>query len=79
MKVATDLGKTIWKHATITGSCDSPYFFPKAIAFMSKGLVDFEKAVSHKFPIEAAEEAFVMGNKGTESSKIMIFPNGKRS
>ena len=75
-KVPIEIGKTIWKHASLAGSCGSPYFFPKALAFMSKGLVNFEKAISHRFPIQAAEKAFVLGNKGTESSKIMIYPAG---
>ena len=72
--VSTELGKLIWTHASIVGSCDSPHFFPKTLAFISRGLVDFEKAISHRFSLDAGEEPFALGNKGTESSKIMIYP-----
>ena len=77
-KVPMEVGKAIWTHASIIGSCGSSYFFPKTIAFMSKGLVDFGKAVSHRYSLEQGEEAFIIGNKGTDSAKIMIYPDADR-
>ncbi len=74
-KVPMEIGKTIWKHATISGYAGAHYYFPKTLAFMSKELVDFEKVITHRFAIEDVAEAFELGNKGTDSAKIMIYPD----
>lgn len=76
-KVPIEIGKTIWKHATILGSCGAPYFFPNAITFLSKGLFNFEKIITHRFPIDRAQEAFELGNKGT-AGKILIYPDASK-
>ncbi len=34
LKPAASLGKTIWTHATIIGSCGAPDFFPKTLAYI---------------------------------------------
>ena len=77
-KVPIEIGKTIWKHATISGYAGAHYYFPKTLAFMAKGLVDFQKVITHRFPIEDLAAAFALGNKGTDSAKIMIYPDGTR-
>lgn len=74
-KVPMEIGKTIWKHATISGYAGAHFYFPKTLAYMSKGLVDFEKIITHRFTIEDALEAFELGNKGTGSAKIMVYPD----
>lgn len=74
-KIPIELGKLIWKHASIIGSCGSPYFFPNTISFLSKGLVDFDKVVTHRFSFDNAFKAFELGNKGTGSGKIMMYPD----
>jgi len=73
VQIPIELGKTIWKHANVAGSCGSPFFFPKTIAYMSRGLVDFKKIVTHKFPLTEAKKAFELG-KQAESGKIMLQP-----
>lgn len=73
-KIPIELGKLIWKHAKIVGSCGSPYFFPKTLEFLSKKLVDFKKVITHRFSFDQAEEAFELGNRGTDSGKIMMYP-----
>ena len=39
-KIPIEIGKTIWKHAKIVGSCGAPFFFQQTIDFMAKNLVD---------------------------------------
>ena len=77
-KIPIELGKIIWKHASIIGSCGSALFTQKTLDFMGKNLVDFDKAVTHKFYIDDAVKAFELGNKGTESGKIMIYMNAAK-
>ena len=74
-KIPIEIGKTIWKHAKVIGSCDSPKFFPKSLRYMEKGLVDFTKVVTHRFVLDDCDKPFDLGNKGTDSGKIMIYPN----
>jgi L-iditol 2-dehydrogenase len=73
VRIPIELGKTIWKHAQVVGSCGSPFFFPKTITYMSRGLVDFKKIISHEFPITEAKKAFELG-KRAESGKILLQP-----
>ena len=77
-KVPIEIGKTIWRHANITGYAGPHFYFPQTIAYMAKGLVDFEKTVTHRFPIEEGLEAFKLGNQGTDSAKIVIYPDKSR-
>jgi 2-desacetyl-2-hydroxyethyl bacteriochlorophyllide A dehydrogenase len=74
-KVPIEIGKTIWKHATISGYAGAHFYFPKTLAFMAKKLVDFEKVITHRFSIDDIAEAFDLCNRGTESAKVMIYPN----
>jgi len=73
VQIPAELGKMIWKHATIAGACGSPFFFPKTIVYMSRGLVDFKKIVTNTFPLAEARTAFELGKKA-ESGKIMLRP-----
>lgn len=73
VKIPIELGKTIWKHACVVGSCGSPFFFPKTIVYMSRGLVDFKKIVTDRLPLKEAAKAFALG-KRAESGKIMLLP-----
>lgn len=73
-KVSIELGKIIWTHATIIGSCGAPYFMLKTIDFLSRGLIDFTKIITHRFPLDKAVEAFKLGLEGT-AGKILIYPD----
>ena len=72
LKPAAALGKLIWKHATITGSCDSPDFTLKTLAYLSRKLNDPTKIITHRFKFKQMAEAFELGNKGTGSGKIVV-------
>jgi L-iditol 2-dehydrogenase len=72
LKIPAELGKIIWKHAHIVGSCGSPRFFPKTIAYMSRHVADINKVVTHHFPLADARKAFDLSLKGTESGKVML-------
>lgn len=73
-KVPIEIGKSIWQGATILGSCDSPFFFPKVLAFMSRRLVDLTKVITHRFPLTDFLKAFEVAKKSSESSKILLLP-----
>lgn len=75
-KIPTELGKLIWKHASIVGSCGSQDWFDKTLAFMQKVPLRLEDIITHKFTLDQALEAFELGNKGAESGMIMMYPNG---
>lgn len=72
VKIPIELGKTIWKHANIMGSCGAPNFFPNTIAFISRHLADPTKLITHHFPLTEVQAAFEMANKGVESGKVML-------
>lgn len=71
-KVPIEIGMSIWKGTTIYGSCDSPWFFPKTLAFMERRLTDLTKVITHRFPIEKIHEAFELGKNASASGKLMI-------
>ena len=72
LKIPIELGKTIWKHVNIVGSCGSPGFFPHTITFLERKLVDVTKMITHRFSLDEVAAAFELGNKGTESGKIVL-------
>jgi L-iditol 2-dehydrogenase len=65
--VPIEIGRTIWRGATIVGSFDSPYFFPVTLRFMSRankyGLVNFSQVVTHTFPLDNILDAFKLGKQ----------------
>ena len=73
-KVPIEIGKSIWQGASIVGSCGSPFFFPKTLAFMSRHLVDLTQVITHRFPLTDVLEAFELGKKASDSAKILLIP-----
>ena len=72
LKIPTELGKTIWKHAQLIGSCDAPHFFSKTIAYISRHLADVTKLVTHRFPLWDVHAAFDLALRGTECGKVLL-------
>ena len=77
-KVPIEIGKTIWTHAKVIGSCGSALWASKTLDFLAKNLVDFEKVITHRFYIDDVLKAFELGNRGTESGKIMIYMDASK-
>lgn len=77
-KVSMEIGKIIWTHGTITGSCGNTGYTQKVLDFLAKNLVPFDKSITHRFYLDDALEAFALGIKGTESGKIMIYMDSKK-
>ncbi len=73
-KIPLEIGKTIFQGATIAGSSGSPYFFSKTLTFMSRRLVDLTPVITHQFPLADVLEAFELGQKATDSAKILLIP-----
>jgi L-iditol 2-dehydrogenase len=73
-KIPIEIGKTIFQGATIVGSSGSPHFFPKTLTFMSRRLVDLAPIITHQFPLTDVLEAFKLGQRATDSAKILLIP-----
>ena len=76
-KIPIEIGKIIWKHAQIIGSCGAPHFYPQTIDFMSKGLIDLNKVITNRFTIDQTLEAFKLGQKAN-SGKILLYPDASK-
>ena len=75
LKPPAALGKMIWKHAHMVGSCGSAGYFSKTLDYLSRKLAQPERIITHRFALDHAPEAFELGNAGTRSGKIMIYPD----
>ena len=73
-EVPIEIGRTIWQGASFIGSCDSPFFFPRTLDFMSRKLVDLTKVITHRFSLTDVLEAFELGKKASDSAKILLIP-----
>ncbi len=72
VKVPIELGKLIWTHGRIVGSCDSPGYWPKAIAYISRKRADVTRIITHRFPLAQAPAAFDVALQGVESGKVVL-------
>jgi len=77
-QIPMEIGKIAWKHGTIVAAAGSPFYYPHTVTLLSRGLTDFNKLVTHRFPIDDVLEAFTIGNEGSESGKIMIYPDASK-
>ena len=73
VKIPIELGKILWKHASIVGYAGPSYFFPQTIAFLSNRSANFDKVITHRFSFDQALDAFELGNKGSDCGKIMMY------
>ncbi len=73
-KVPVEIGKMIWQGCQMIGSCGSPHYYPKTLAFMSRHLVDLTKVITHRLPLTDALQAFELGKKASDSAKILLIP-----
>ncbi len=74
-KVPTEIGKTIWKTLSITGSGGTKNFGQRTIRFMNriKDRYDFEGLNTHYFPFDKLYEAFdVAIHNKEEALKVML-------
>lgn len=73
-RIPIEIGKMIWQGCQMIGSCGSPHYYPKTLAFMSRRLVDLTAVVTHRFPLTDALEAFEVGKAASDSAKILLIP-----
>lgn len=62
------------KELDVLGAHLAPYTFPLAIDYISRGLVDAEKIVTHELPLEDCEKAIRMVKEAKESIKVLLKP-----
>ncbi|MBN1399649.1 MAG: zinc-binding dehydrogenase [Anaerolineae bacterium] len=53
---------------------DATPFYAEAVQLVAEGKVDLAQLVSHKFPLEQAQEAFEVAIKPNESVKVLFTP-----
>ncbi len=74
-KVPVEIGLTIWRTLSITGSGGIKMFLPRTIQFMDRirHEVDFEGLISHRYPFSQLEAAFDKAvNEKSEALKVMV-------
>jgi L-iditol 2-dehydrogenase len=63
------------KELTIAGSHISGlYGYPVAIDFLERDIIKVDEIVTHTFPLDRWQEAFVLAEKGEESIKVVLIP-----
>jgi 2-desacetyl-2-hydroxyethyl bacteriochlorophyllide A dehydrogenase len=73
-KVPIELDKVIFKNAKVIGSDGSGFLFSKPLDLMSRGLVEFQKVITHRYSLEKLGDALELGAAQGESSKITVYP-----
>lgn len=73
-KVPVEIGKTIWKTLTMSGSGGTTNWFPRTIRFMSKikDKYDFKALVSHYYKFDDLDEAMEMAQNKEVARKVML-------
>lgn len=74
-KVPVELGLTIWRTLSITGSGGTKNFAQRTIRFMDRirGEYDVKRLITHRFPFERIHEAFEVAVMQTASAlKVML-------
>jgi len=66
----------LWKELTITGSTGDPRLWPVAMTYLSKGLLNVDPVISHRFPIDQAPQAidFIKNNPQKVVKAIFEMP-----
>ena len=75
VQIPAELGKMIWKHATIAGSCGSPYFFPKTILYMSRGPRGFQEDRDEHLPARRGPEGLRAGEDRRRAARSCSSPS----
>ena len=68
------------KELDIRGAHLGPYCYPLAIDYLSRGLIDAGRLVTHRYPLESFEEAFEtmhdgQDRAGREAVKVVLMPH----
>ena len=73
-KIPIELDEAIFKGVTIAGSSADSRYIAKTLTFLSRKMADFERVITHRFPLDEVPQALELGAGKGESSKIMIKP-----
>ena len=73
--VPVNFQMALGKEMTITTSMAYPNEFPDVIAMLAEGAVDVSPMISHRFPLDAFQDAFAVAQDRDRSAKVLItFP-----
>jgi threonine dehydrogenase-like Zn-dependent dehydrogenase len=63
------------KELTIVGSHISGFYgYPAVIDLLERDIIKVDEIVTHTFPLERWQEAFIPAEKGEESIKVVLIP-----
>jgi threonine dehydrogenase-like Zn-dependent dehydrogenase len=60
------------REITIKGSMGYPTEFPEVIAMLASGTLDLSPMVSHRYPLQQFEQAFIMASNASVAAKVMV-------
>jgi len=64
----------IQKDLQVVTGIGSPLLWDKAVQLAAGGLIDFRSLVTHRFPLEKAEEALSVARDGDRAIKVVLCP-----
>lgn len=70
--IAVSFSNLLAREITIKGSMGYPVEFPQVIAMLASGALDLSSMVSHRYPLEQFEQAFLMASNTAEAAKVMV-------
>ena len=62
------------RELTIRGTYTNPYVMERALAILASGIIDWEKIVTHRFPISRFDDAWGV-HSGGEGLKVCVYPD----
>jgi (R,R)-butanediol dehydrogenase / meso-butanediol dehydrogenase / diacetyl reductase len=67
-----DATKIMSKEISLIGSQGYPSEFPDVMEKIASGLIDPELMISHRFPFNSFQEAFVVANDAAQAAKVVL-------
>jgi L-gulonate 5-dehydrogenase len=66
----------LWKELTLTGSTGAPSLWPRAVDYLEQGSLQVSPVISHRFPIERAQESvdYILSNPSEVVKAVFEFP-----
>jgi len=66
--------RIVQKDLYVVTGIGSPLFWDKGVQLAAGGLIDFHSLVTHRFPLEKAEEALATARDGDHAIKVVLCP-----
>jgi L-iditol 2-dehydrogenase len=65
--------RVIFQEITITGTYSAgPYETRRALSLLKQGWIDASQLITHRFPLEQADQAWLLTKQKGDSLKVMV-------